>query len=255
MAKAEIHQTLPDISKFELVVNPPLSSNEVAVEIFASVEKAGKGFDGWMVEVANDFNRSNLRLSNGHIAKVKIRAIASGEAYQFIAAQKYLPDAYSPSHALWIQMLAARNIPLIPITERLLGNTAGIAMKERVQQTLQEKYGTLGVRQVIDAVTQGSITMGYTDPFVSQYWTEFPRDGAGHFGAGGCLAHAGRRRCERLYSLPAWRPICRAYDPPDARLCTTRWVIRGIRHGACYLCQDARVPVGLYLHPLWHPAR
>ena len=44
-------------------------------------------------------------------------------------------------------------------------------------------------------------------------------------------------------------PICRAYDPPDARLCTTRWVIRGIRHGACYLCQDARVPVRLYLHP------
>ena len=115
MAKAEIHQTLPDISKFELVVNPPLSSNEVAVEIFASVEKAGKGFDGWMVEVANDFNRSNLRLSNGHIAKVKIRAIASGEAYQFIAAQKYLLDAYSPSHALWIQMLAARNIPLSPL--------------------------------------------------------------------------------------------------------------------------------------------
>ena len=64
---------------------------------------------------------------------MKIRAIASGEAYQFIAAQKYLPDAYSPSHALWIQMLAARNIPLIPITERLLGNTAGIVMKERVQ--------------------------------------------------------------------------------------------------------------------------
>src|SRR5215475_4238865 len=60
--KAELHQTLPDISKYELVVNPPISSNEVAVEIFASVEKAGKGFDGWMVEVANDFNRSNLRL-------------------------------------------------------------------------------------------------------------------------------------------------------------------------------------------------
>ena len=75
---------------------------EVAVEIFASVEKAGKGFDGWLVEVANDFNRSNLRLPNGQSAKVKIRAIASGEGYQFIAAQKYLPDAYSPSHVLWM---------------------------------------------------------------------------------------------------------------------------------------------------------
>src|ERR1043166_3131418 len=161
MAKPELHQTLPDISKYELVVNPPISSNEVAVEIFASIEKAGKGFDGWMVEVANDFNRSNLRLRNGQIAKVKIRAIASGEAYQFMAARKYLPDAYSPSHALWIQMLAARDIPLTPITERLLGNTAGIVMKERVQRTLQEKYGTVGVRQVINAVPQGRIAMGY----------------------------------------------------------------------------------------------
>src|SRR5207248_9647080 len=163
----ELKDTLPDINKFELVVNPTVAPSEVAVEIFASVEKAGKGFDGWMVEVANDFNRTNLRLRNGNIAKVKIRAIASGEAYQFMAAQKYLPDAFSPSHALWLQMLAARGIPLTPITERLLGNTAGIVMKERVQRTLQEKYGTVGVQQVIDAVTQGSIAMGYTDPFVS----------------------------------------------------------------------------------------
>ena len=32
---------------------------------------------------------------------------------------------------------------------------------------------TLGVRQVIDAVTQGSITMGYTDPFVSSTGLNF----------------------------------------------------------------------------------
>ena len=41
MAKPVLHQTLPDISKYELVVNPPIASNEVAVEIFASVEKLG----------------------------------------------------------------------------------------------------------------------------------------------------------------------------------------------------------------------
>ena len=91
-----LQYTLPDIHKFELVVNPTVAPGEVAVEIFASVEKAGKGFDGWLVEVANDFNRSNIRLQNGQSAKIKIRAIASGEGYQFIAAQKYLPDAYLP---------------------------------------------------------------------------------------------------------------------------------------------------------------
>src|SRR5215510_4176228 len=148
MAKPELHQTLPDISKYGLVVNPSISSNEVAVEIFASVEKAGQGFDGWMVEVANDFNRSKLRLRNGHIAKVKIRAIASGEGYQFIAAQKYRPDAYSPSHILWMKMLAAKGTPLTSITERLLGDVAGIVMKERVWRTLQAKYSLVEVRHV-----------------------------------------------------------------------------------------------------------
>ena len=169
----DLQHTLPDIHKFELVVNPAVAPGEVAVEIFASVEKAGKGFDGWLVEVANDFNRSNLRLPNGQSAKVKIRAIASGEGYQFITAQKYLPDAYSPSHVLWMNMLAAKGIALTPISERLLGDVAGIVMKERVWRTLQSKYGTVEVKHVLDAVAQGSIAMGYTDPFVSSAGLNF----------------------------------------------------------------------------------
>jgi Ca-activated chloride channel family protein len=96
MDKAELHQTLPDISKFDLVVNPPSAANEVAVEIFTSVEKAGKGFDGWMVEVANDFNRSNIRLRNGHIAKVRIRAIASGEAINSLQRRSISPTPFLP---------------------------------------------------------------------------------------------------------------------------------------------------------------
>ena len=83
-----LQDTLPAISKFALVVDPPVASGEVSVEIFASVEKAGKGTDGWMIEVANNFNRSNVRLRNGQVARVKLRAIASGEGYQFIAARK-----------------------------------------------------------------------------------------------------------------------------------------------------------------------
>ena len=65
----DLPNLLPDVLKFELVVNPTVAPGEVAVEIFASVKKAGKGFDGWLVEVANDFNRSNLRLRNGQAPK------------------------------------------------------------------------------------------------------------------------------------------------------------------------------------------
>ncbi|MGE3535801.1 MAG: VWA domain-containing protein [Candidatus Tectimicrobiota bacterium] len=169
----ELQDTLPDIRKFALVVDPPSAAGDVAVEIFASVEKAGKGFDGWMVEVANDFNRSNIRLRSGLVARVKLRAIPSGEGYQYIAAQKYLPDAYSPSHLLWMKMLSAQGIPLLPISERLLADVAGIVMKERVWKTLQARYGTVDVRQVLDAVAQGHLAMGYTDPFVSSAGLNF----------------------------------------------------------------------------------
>ena len=42
-------------------------------------------------------------------------------------------------------MLAAKGIALTPISERLLGDVAGIVMKERVWRTLQSKYGTVEV--------------------------------------------------------------------------------------------------------------
>jgi Ca-activated chloride channel family protein len=173
LTTTQVQDTLPDITKFALVVNPPASPHDVVVEIFTSMEKAGQGTDGWLVEVANSFNRSHGRLRSGRTARVALRAIASDTAYEFIATRKYIPEAYAPSNHLWLQMVAAHDIPLVPIRERLLGNTAGVVMKKRVLQTLKAKYGTVGVAQVIDAVVQGSIAMGYTDPYASSTGLNF----------------------------------------------------------------------------------
>ena len=251
----DLQHTLPDISKFDLVVNPTVASGEVAVEIFASVEKAGKGFDGWLVEVANDFNRSNLRLRNGQSAKVKIRAIASGEGYQFIAAQKYLPDAYSPSHVLWMNMLAAKGIALTPISERLLGDVAGIVMKERVWRTLQSKYGTVEVKHVLDAVAQGSIAMGYTDPFVSSAGLNFLVTVLATFAQG----DPGKMLADDVVSafrgVSTRGALCRPDDTTDARFCPERRVARGIYREPRRVCESSGLPVGIRLYPLWHPAR
>ena len=38
---ADLKDTLPEIGQFSLVVSPPISSNDVAVEIFVSTEKSG----------------------------------------------------------------------------------------------------------------------------------------------------------------------------------------------------------------------
>ena len=170
---ADLKDTLPDIGQFSSVVLPPLSGNDVVVEIFVSSEKSGKGTDGWMVETSRAFNDAGKRLSSGRVAKVKIRKIASGTGYQFIASRKHLPQAYSPSNHLWIRMAEAHGIPVAPIREKLVGNIAGVVMKTEVAEKLKSTYGTLDVKNIIDAVVQGNVVMGYTNPFASSTGLNF----------------------------------------------------------------------------------
>jgi Ca-activated chloride channel family protein len=172
-AAQDITEMLPEITKFPLMNQPQITSNDVAVEIFASTEKSGTGTDGWMVEVAEAFNAQNLQLSTGRHAKVLIRKIASGTGYEFIASRKYLPDGFSPSSHLWIQMAAAHGVKMTPIQEKTVGNIAGIVMKTSVAQQLKSSYGTLDIKNLIDAVVQGKLAMGYTNPFASSTGLNF----------------------------------------------------------------------------------
>ena len=166
-AAQDLTQMLPNIDQFPLVVQPPSASGDVVVEIFASTEKSGDKTDGWMTEVANDFNAQDQQLKNGKHARVAIRKIASGTAHEFIGARKYTPDAFSPSSHLWIRMVTARGVNLTPIREKLVGNIAGIVMKTTVADKIKAKYGSLEIKNLIDAVVQGNLAMGYTDPFAS----------------------------------------------------------------------------------------
>jgi len=103
----DLKDTLPDIGLFPIVAGSEISGNNVSPEIFVSTEKSGTGIDGIMVEIAKAFNARNILLKNGQVAKVGIRKIASGTGYEFIASGKYMPDAFSPSNHLWIQMASA----------------------------------------------------------------------------------------------------------------------------------------------------
>lgn len=171
--KADLAETLPEIRKFRLVVNPPVAANDVSVEIFVSTEKSGSGTDGWMVEVANEFNARNMRLASGKLARIKIRKIASGTGYQFIASGKYTPEGFSPSNHLWVRMAEAHRVRMTPIRERLVGNIAGIVMKSESAERITQGYGSLDVKNLIDAVVQGNLVMGYTNPFASSTGLNF----------------------------------------------------------------------------------
>jgi Ca-activated chloride channel family protein len=171
--KQDWKSRLPEIEQFKLVINPPDSPNEVIPEIFVSTEKSGDGTDGLIVEIARDFNAQNKRLSNGKIAKVKIRKIASGTAYEFIASEKYQPDGFSPSNQLWVEMAGAHGVKLTPIRKQWIGNIAGIVMKTSAVNKLKTAYGNADVKTIIDAVAQGKLVMGYTDPFASSTGLNF----------------------------------------------------------------------------------
>lgn len=169
---SDLAATLPEIDLFPLVVVPRPGSNQTVAEIFVSTEKSGDGTDGWMVEVAQSFNDSGQTLSDGSTAQVAIRKIASGTAYQFIASGKDLPDGYSPSNHLWIEM-ARTHLTMAAVNDQLVPNVAGLVLKSETASELTNKYGRLDSATLIEAVIAGDVVMGYTDPFASSTGLNF----------------------------------------------------------------------------------
>ena len=168
---ADLAATLPSIETFDLSVEAP-SSADVVVEIFASTEKSGDGTDGWINEAAEEFNDAAIPLADGSRAGVEIRRIASGTGYQFIASGTAVPDAFSPSNQLWIEM-AAEFQPMTEIDPSLVSNTAGIVMKTETADEVRTAYGEATPETLVDAVIAGDLIMGYTDPFASSTGLNF----------------------------------------------------------------------------------
>ena len=168
---ANLADTLPPIDEFPITATAPSSADEV-VEVWSSTEKSGEGSDGWMREVAEDFNSQGITLSDGSVAGIDLRYIASGTAYQFIARGQELPEAYTPSSQLWIEM-ASEFQTMGEIRSNTVDNVAGIVMKDDTAEELEAKYGELTPEVLVDAVIAGDLVMGYTDPFASSTGLNF----------------------------------------------------------------------------------
>lgn len=164
-----VGDSLPDISKFAVSVE---NSTDSFVEIFSSTEKSGTGIDGWLNEVAQAFNQSNTQV-NGKPVSVKIRNIASGTAADYIRSGKYVPDAFTPSNELWGEMVKAEGVPTELVSKRLVGNVTGIVTRKAKYDELVEKYGSINVKTITDAIADNELSMGYTDPFASSTGLNF----------------------------------------------------------------------------------
>lgn len=160
---------LPDIKSYPLSVT---GNSELNIEIFSSPEKAGKNTDGWLNEVAEQFNSAGI-VVNGKKASVSIRSVSSGLAVDYIRTGKYVPDALTPSNEFWGSMLDAEGVKLELVQKRLVGNTAGILLSNDKHKELMDKYGSVSMKVISDCTAKNEIAMGYTNPFASSTGLNF----------------------------------------------------------------------------------
>ena len=168
----DLANTLPDIEEYPLTIT---GNGDVNIEIFASPEKAGSGTDGWLNEAAKEFNRKNNKTTSGRSMSVSVRSISSGMGSDYIVSGKYLPDAFTPSNAMWGTMAVANGAELSTKngTERLVGNVAGILLADDMIKTLTADYSSITIETVTKAAQDGKVSMGYTYPYTSSTGLNF----------------------------------------------------------------------------------
>lgn len=169
LIKETLKDTLPDIEKYPAQVENTTSD---FIEIFASVEKTGEGKDGWLVDVANDFNKANIEV-NGKRASIKVRGLSSGMGMDYIVSKKYIPDAYTPSNELWGEMMKSKGIEVTLSDERMIGNVAGVLLSKDKHSEMVNKYGSINLKNITEAVASNEIAMGYTNPLSSSTGLNF----------------------------------------------------------------------------------
>ena len=169
IAGSNLAEELPDISKYPLTVT---GRGDLNIEIVSSTEKATGGTDGWLIEVAEDFNSSHYTI-DGKWATVSVRPIASGAAIDYIISGKYVPEAFTPSNVLWGDMIAAENVKIDMVSDRLAGNTAGILISKDTHKKLNDSYGKVDIGTIVEATVKSEITMGYTNPYASSTGLNF----------------------------------------------------------------------------------
>lgn len=169
LGSTNLEDELPSINKYPLAVT---GKGQINIEIFSSAEKAGKGNEGWLIEMAEEFNSKKIKIGK-KTASVSIRSIASGLGSDYIISGKYLPDAFTFSNTLWADLILAKGGKVKLEEQQLLGNVAGILLEKKKHDILVEKYGSINMKTITEATVENEIAMGYTNPLTSSTGLNF----------------------------------------------------------------------------------
>lgn len=80
----------------------------------------------------------------------------------------YQPDVYIPSSYAWGEMLKAKGIGAIKLTDRLIGNTAGILMEPNTYADFTAKYGDVTMDKVLEASLAATLRSLIRTPILQQ---------------------------------------------------------------------------------------
>lgn len=163
-----LEEELPDISNYPFTIE---GKGGINIEIVASTEKAGTDKDGWLVDVAKQFNNSNTTV-NGKKASVSIRSISSGIGADYIISQKYLPHAFSPSNEL-VGSYAQTSVTNVEKKGDLVSNVGGFVIRDKMISAIKEKYGEVNLGTIVEYTISEGMQIAYTDPYKSSTGINF----------------------------------------------------------------------------------
>lgn len=156
-------KALADIDTFDMTVQ---SNAQITIEVAAPSELSGDAPDDLINVLAKNFNNSHTEV-NGKSVGVSVRKIASGEVVTYMTEGDYRPDVYIPSSYALGEMLKAKGVGVIKLTDRMAGNTAGILMEKQTYADFVEKYGDVTVDKVLEASLAGVLTFACANPYTS----------------------------------------------------------------------------------------
>lgn len=153
LGQSSLYDELPEIDKYPLKVT---GNADIVLEVFSSGEKCGSDYESWLIDVANNFNSSDIKTESGKSVAISVRQMSSGMGADYIISNKYLPDMYTPSNELFGKYVETNGGDIEVINPRLVGNTAGVLVDKN------KSYSN--VKDIANAVANNEINLGYTNP-------------------------------------------------------------------------------------------
>lgn len=164
LSESSLANEVPPIDEYPLSVT---SNADIVIEIFATSEKSGSGKDGWINDIAIEFNKQGYKTADGKTIGVNIRPMASGLGSDYIVSKVYLPTAYTPSNELFGSITMAQGGEIQLAEPVLVKNTAGVLISSKVYDKIKSKYDDVNIQTIIRATEENVIAMGYTNPLSS----------------------------------------------------------------------------------------